>query len=61
TDFRRGRTTLLIAHRLSTVLEADRIAMMSAGRIVDVGTHAELLDRCEPYHQLYKSQFAPTG
>ncbi|MDY7010282.1 MAG: ABC transporter ATP-binding protein [Planctomycetota bacterium] len=59
TDFRKGRTTLLIAHRLSTVLEADRIAMMSAGRIVDVGTHAELLGRCGPYRQLYQSQFAP--
>ncbi len=60
-DFRRGRTTLLIAHRFSTVLEADRIAMMSGGRIIDVGTHAELLDRCGPYYQLYQSQFAPTG
>ncbi len=60
-DFRRGRTTLLIAHRFSTVLEADRIAMMAGGRIVDVGTHAELLDRCGPYRQLYQSQFAPTG
>ncbi len=59
TDFRKDRTTLLIAHRFSTVLEADRIAMMSAGRIVDVGTHAELLDRCSPYRQLYQSQFAP--
>lgn len=59
TEFRRGRTTLLIAHRLSTVLEADRIAIMAAGRITDTGTHAELLERCGSYRQLYQSQFAP--
>ncbi len=53
-EFRKGRTTLLIAHSLSTVLEADRIAVMDAGRIVDTGTHAELLERCELYGQLYK-------
>ncbi len=54
TEFRKGRTTLLIAHSLSTVLEADRIAVMDAGRIIDTGTHAELLERCELYGQLYK-------
>ena len=60
-EFRKGRTTLLIAHRLSTVLEADRIVMMAAGRIVDSGTHKDLLERCAPYRQLYQSQFAPKG
>ena len=49
--FVRGRTTLLIAHRLSTLAIAHRIAVMDAGRIVDVGTHAELLERCSLYRR----------
>ena len=49
--FVRGRTTLLIAHRLSTLAIAHRIAVMDAGRIVDVGTHAELLERCPLYRR----------
>ena len=58
-EFIRGRTTLLIAHRFSTVMTAQRIAVMDAGRIVDVGTHKELLSRCGLYHQLYQTQFLP--
>jgi len=57
-EFGRGRTVILIAHRLSTVLGADRIVMMEAGRIVDTGTHEALLSRCEPYRRLFRSQFA---
>jgi ABC-type multidrug transport system fused ATPase/permease subunit len=49
--FVRERTTLLIAHRLSTLAIAHRIAVMDAGRIVDVGTHAELLERCSLYRR----------
>jgi subfamily B ATP-binding cassette protein MsbA len=49
--FVRGRTTLLIAHRLSTLAIAHRIAVVDAGRIVDVGTHAELLERCSLYRR----------
>ncbi len=46
------RTTILIAHRRSTLALADRIAMVVAGRVVDVGTHEELLGRSEPYRSL---------
>jgi ABC-type multidrug transport system fused ATPase/permease subunit len=59
--FVKGRTTLLIAHRFATVLSADRIAVMKDGRIIDFGTHKELLDRCEPYNHLYRTQFVDTG
>jgi len=57
-EFRRGRTTFIIAHRLSTVERADRIVLMEAGRIADVGTHAELLSRSPLYRNLYQLQFA---
>jgi subfamily B ATP-binding cassette protein MsbA len=53
-----GRTTLVIAHRLSTIERADRIAVMRDGRIVETGTHAELLARGGYYASLYKMQFA---
>ncbi len=51
------RTTLVIAHRLSTVIEADRIVVIDGGRIVDIGRHAELLDRSSVYSRLYRGQF----
>mgnify|MGYP001010753374 CR=1 FL=1 len=49
-----NRTTLVIAHRLSTVMQADRIIVMSGGRIVEQGTHAQLLDQHGYYEQLYR-------
>ncbi|PYI55228.1 ABC transporter ATP-binding protein [Paenibacillus flagellatus] len=49
-----GRTTLVIAHRLSTIMQADRIIVMKQGRIVEQGTHRELLDRQGYYEQLYR-------
>ena len=59
-----GRTTIVIAHRLSTVLKADRIVVMEAGRIVDIGTHGELVERGGLYARLAAMQFdlepAPT-
>ena len=50
-------TTLVIAHRLSTVIRADRILVLEGGSIVDRGTHSELLGRSEVYTRLYRSQF----
>jgi len=60
-EFVKGRTTLMIAHRFATVLSADRIVVMSDGRILDSGTHAELLERCELYRHLYRTQFEASG
>jgi ATP-binding cassette subfamily B protein/subfamily B ATP-binding cassette protein MsbA len=54
---RAGRTTLVIAHRLSTIQAADTILVMNHGRIVDRGTHAELLARGGLYADLYRLQF----
>jgi ATP-binding cassette, subfamily B, bacterial MsbA len=54
----RNRTTFVIAHRLSTVEQADRIVVLDAGQVVESGTHAELLARDGRYAQLYKLQFA---
>jgi subfamily B ATP-binding cassette protein MsbA len=52
-----GRTTLIIAHRLSTVRRADRLIVVDHGRIVEEGTHAELLGRRGLYARLYQRQF----
>jgi subfamily B ATP-binding cassette protein MsbA len=57
----RGRTTLVIAHRLSTVQGADLIHVVDRGRIVESGRHAELLARNGLYARLYALQFADEG
>jgi len=56
---RSGRTTLVIAHRLSTVRNADRILVLEGGRITESGTHAQLLARGELYARLHELQFRP--
>jgi ATP-binding cassette subfamily B protein len=52
-----GRTTLVIAHRLATVLKADRIVVMDEGRVAEQGTHVELSARGGLYSRLAKLQF----
>jgi subfamily B ATP-binding cassette protein MsbA len=54
----RGRTTLVIAHRLSTVVDADVIYVLEAGRLIEQGSHAELLARNGAYARLYALQFS---
>ncbi|MBQ8896919.1 MAG: ABC transporter ATP-binding protein [Clostridia bacterium] len=54
----KGRTSLIIAHRLSTIRDADKIVVVSDGRIVEVGSHDELLAKGGQYSKLYSSQFA---
>jgi ATP-binding cassette, subfamily B, bacterial MsbA len=57
----RGRTTLVIAHRFSTIRNADRILVMSGGRIVEQGKHEELWERNGEYRRLYEIQFRDGG
>ena len=52
----RGRTAIVIAHRLSTIVDADRIVVVDAGRIVECGTHHELMTRGGVYADLYGTQ-----
>jgi len=55
-EFGKGRTCLIVAHRLSTVMNADSIVVMDQGKVVDRGTHAELLGRCETYRLIARHQ-----
>lgn len=56
-----GRTSIVIAHRLSTVRQADSIVVLEHGRVIDQGTHTDLLDRGGVYAELYRTQFAPSA
>ncbi|WP_394143296.1 ABC transporter ATP-binding protein/permease [Vibrio atypicus] len=56
-ELMRGRTTIIIAHRLSTIQHADQIAVLDQGTLVDVGTHAELMEKCGLYQRLVALQF----
>jgi len=57
-EMMRGRTSFIVAHRLSTVKSADVILVMESGKIIEQGNHEELLQRNGFYHRLYNSQFA---
>lgn len=56
-EMMKDKTSFVIAHRLSTIIHSDIIIMMEDGRIAEVGTHEELLEKKEKYHDLYMSQF----
>jgi subfamily B ATP-binding cassette protein MsbA len=57
---RQGRTAVIIAHRLSTIQAADLIAVLEEGELIDVGSYAELLDRCERFREFHRLQFLMT-
>jgi ATP-binding cassette subfamily B protein len=57
-ELMKGRTSFVIAHRLSTIRDADMILVMNHGRIIEQGTHEELLEQGGFYATLYNSQFA---
>jgi ATP-binding cassette subfamily B protein len=57
-ELARGKTTILVSHRFSTVRQADRIAVLAKGRIVEEGSHDELIDRGERYAQMFSLQAA---
>ena len=52
-----GRTTIMVAHRLSTIQHADKIIVLDDGKVAGIGTHDELLAGCEVYQEIYYSQF----
>ena len=54
----RGRTSFIVAHRLSTILDADLILVMNAGSVIEQGTHAQLMEKRGFYYDLYNAQFA---
>ena len=60
-QFARGRTAIIITHRLSTLDLADRIMVMNEGRIMDLGTHDQLMSRCELYQRLYQIHLREAG
>ncbi|MBC8227960.1 ABC transporter ATP-binding protein, partial [bacterium] len=53
----RGRTNFIIAHRLSTILDADKIVVVDGGRLIEQGTHEELIEKKGAYSRMYKAQF----
>ena len=56
----KDRTSFIVAHRLSTIREADQILVMNEGKIIEQGTHEQLLAKNGFYSELYNSQFAPS-
>ncbi|KAF3924898.1 hypothetical protein ABW21_db0206836 [Orbilia brochopaga] len=60
-ELKRERTTFVIAHRLSTIINADQIVVVEEGKIVEVGTHGELLKKEKAYHSLWNKQVRQNG
>ena len=56
-EMMKGRTSFIVAHRLSTIESADRILVMKSGKIVEQGTHEELLENNAVYREIHLSQF----
>jgi ATP-binding cassette subfamily B protein len=56
-----GRTTVVVAHRLSTIQQVDRIAVLRGGQLAELGTHRELLATDGIYKKLYENYFAPAA
>jgi ABC-type multidrug transport system fused ATPase/permease subunit len=56
-----GRTVVIVAHRLSTIRNVDRILFLDTGSIVEQGSHDELMDRRGRYHDLWMRQFSTVG
>ena len=55
-EFYRGRTVVVVAHRLSTVRNADQIIVIDGGKIVEIGNHTSLIEKRGPYYNLVKNQ-----
>ncbi|MCH7595112.1 MAG: ATP-binding cassette domain-containing protein [Planctomycetes bacterium] len=60
-EFAKGRTTIIVAHRLSTIQFATRIIVMDAGRVIDSGSHKQLVERCKLYQNLCETQLVAQG
>ncbi len=60
-EFAKDRTVFIVTHRLSTLALADRILVLDAGRVADLGTHRDLIQRCPLYERLYSLQFQRTA
>src|SRR5262249_10916872 len=56
-EFMKDRTTLIIAHRLSTIRKADKIIVLESGKIIEIGTHADLLDSKGLYSKFHELQY----
>ena len=56
-EYTKGKTTIIVASRIGTIINADKIIVLDKGRIVGIGRHLELLKKCKVYQEIYKSQF----